>query len=219
MAKDVGFSNVTVCAHPVDELTIVRRVCYAHQPGALNFSLLEGIRCHLPHANECAVILGVLADREQTDGRPPRMADEIDAVLVKLVTKPARQLIGIVELPAQRQTVFRIARVPRFARTALIPLHHHEFALERLLKAMREIHRRGAGTTVEEQDDRVVAVMSANQHPLLYAANHDWLEHRDAARNDSEPTVTDLMSPAAMQTEHRCEDEDNAEKCPCDEEQ
>src|SRR5215470_9829175 len=62
---------------------------------------------------------------------------------------------------------FLVVRLVRFPRSALIPLHHGEVFLPRVLERTPHGHEGDAGAAVDEQKDRVVHVLAAHFDPLL----------------------------------------------------
>src|SRR5216684_1835543 len=75
---------------------------------------------------------------------------------------------------------FLVVRFIRFSRSALVPLHHGEVFLPRILKSAPHRNKRDAGSAMDEQKNRVIHVLAAHFDPLINAADADGLKAVDA---------------------------------------
>ena len=77
---------------------------------------------------------------------------------------------------------FLVVRLVRFPRSSLIPLHHGEVFLPRVLERTPHGHEGNGGAAVDEQKDRVVHVLAAHFDPLLNSADLNSFEAVDSTR-------------------------------------
>ena len=165
---------------------------------------LSPVPGHLPGPDERQIIFRMAADGQEAQVAAPRVADEVDTVPAEAGPQEPRQLVRVLERPADAQPGPVGRRVERLPGPPPVPMDDDEVPLQIAPEGVGEVHGRHAGSAVQEEEDGFVPVMPPDEHPLLDAAEPDLLQRRHA------PGTGQAGRPAAKdrQGEDRSQDHD-----------
>ena len=109
------------------------------------------------------------------------MVHQVDFLLIEASTQQVGQFDEVCNVLVNGQRRFRVQRRVGLAAAALLPDDDHEMLLQFAVEAQDACRFAGAGTAGEEEQDRLVYILSADDEPLIHAAEFDLLQRGDAA--------------------------------------
>ena len=166
----------------------------------------------LADPNVGAKKLGRIADQAHPDDGAGGMTEEKNSLLPETLAQQIDQFARVAFELRDPHRLGREMRVEGFARAALIPLHHDEIIFERSV-GVAERHVWNAGTAMQNEQNRMRAIASADLNPLLNSAEPHALERVDSYRERDRVRRSDLVLPPGAPAEKRARRQQKQKRC------